>query len=257
MRLDDDAALDRLRREVLPTLNDDRALSLCVVLVERASAYRGWAWGGGRLLADLNRRALPWTAADAGLLFDLARSATGQTVITVLKAAVNAAERLDVVERSGCVNHIRHALERIDANPHEPSERARLRLRLALLIESAGTARAGVRTGMLHVEDGWSQAALECLSVVTADVDVVSDVLTHAATIPSGPRPTKSWLKRTGELLAGRPGVVALVRELLELAHTCEPAETEFWGTRALLRIGSRIWSGGCCGPRWWPANHG
>jgi hypothetical protein len=72
--------------------------------------------------------------------------------------------------------------------------------------------------------------AVERLLAVPTDVDVVSDLLADAASIPSGPRPSKAWLKRTGELLAGRPGVVALVRELLELAHTCKPVEVDFWG---------------------------
>jgi hypothetical protein len=239
LRFDDDEAVAHLRRDVLRTLSDERALSLYVVLVEHASADQGWIWGGGRLLADLNRRSLPWTSVDVGLLFKLALRAKHHTVITVLKAAAAAAERLDRAERIRCVYHFRRALRLVDAGSYDPSERARLRVRLRALLDSADPAvQTSVRASMIHVEDGWGPVALQRLLAVTTDVDIVSDLLAHAATIPSGPRPTKAWLKRTGELLAGRPGVVALVHELLELAHSCEPVEVELWGIRIAQRVG-------------------
>ncbi|MCW6010108.1 DUF4132 domain-containing protein [Micromonospora sp. CPCC 205371] len=222
----------------LRALSDEQALSLYVVLVERASAYRGWSWNGGRVFNDLRRRALPWSAADVGLLFELAREARAQTVITVLKAAVGAAERLDPADRGGLVEHFRHALTHIDADWYDPSERARVRLRLRALIESADPAAgARVRTSVVHVEDGWSLVLVERLAAITSGAEAVSDLLAHAASIPVGPRPTKSWLKRTTELLARHPGVLPMVRELLELAHTCEPAETEWFGFRTPVRI--------------------
>ncbi|MEW2383885.1 DUF4132 domain-containing protein [Micromonospora sp. NPDC047707] len=260
MRFDDNEAVGRLRRHVLPTLDDERALSLYVVLVDRASACRAWSWGGARLFVDLNRRLLPWTAGDVQLLFALTIDAAYPTDITVLKAAAAAAEQLDPAERTDCVDSFQQALRQVDAGWYDSGDRARLRLRLRALIESVSPSTPGkVQTGVIHVEDGWSRVAVERLSAVTADVDVVSNLLAHTGTIPAGPRPSKTWLKRTGELLADRPRVVALVRELLELAHTCEPAEVESWGFQFPQRIGPNnadlarglLWAAAASGEPW------
>ncbi|SBT46894.1 DUF4132 domain-containing protein [Micromonospora narathiwatensis] len=263
VRMDNPAAPTPIDHDILRTLSDERALSLCVVLVESAAAHRGWEWTGGRLLADLGRRSLPWTPADVDLLFTLARGATHQTVITVLKAAAGAAESLDPADRAGLVAHFREALRQVEADSYDPSQRGRVALRLRALIESAVPAAPGrVRVGVIHVEDGWSQVAVERLLAVTVDTDAVSDLLDHAGRIPPGPRPSRSWLKRAGDLLAGRRGVVALVRELLELAHTCEPAELDYWGVTYRARVGPSsadlvrglLWSAQVTGEQWLPS---
>jgi hypothetical protein len=261
--MDDPRVPVSLDHALLRTLSDERALSLCVVLVESAAAHRGWLWAGGRLLGDLGRRPLPWTPADVDLLFTLARGATDQALITVLKAAAGAAESLDPAQRAGLVEHFRHGLRQLEEDHYDPSQRSRVGLRLRALIDSVGPAAGGgVRVGVIQVEDGWSRAAVERLLAVTAETEVVSDLLAHVGRIPPGPRPSAAWLKRAGALLAGRPGVVALVRELLELAHTCEPAELDYWGMTYRARIGpdsvdlirGLLWAAQVSGERWLPS---
>jgi hypothetical protein len=261
-RFDKDGALAHLDGALLSTLTDEQALALCLLLVERAPHYRGWAWDGGWVLTELTRRALPWTAADVGLLFDLSRAVDGrkQTALTVLKTAATVAEGLDPAARAACVRHFQEALRQIDEGHHEPATRARLRHRMRALVESVDPAATeGVRTSAIHRQDSWSVAAIERLAAVTTDVDAVSDLLTHAAAIPASPRPTKAWLKRTGELLDGRPAVVALVRDLLELAHNCPHVDTGFWGYRHQQRIGANnahltrglLWTAVVAGEPW------
>lgn len=221
--LTDDAELDPLRAAIR-TLSEEQALSLYLLLVEHASTYRGWNWGGARLFVLLHVRPLPWTADDVRLLFDLAQSARDWTVLTTVKAAPAAAERVAAAELS--VEQLTAALRKVETEVFDASERVRLMVRLRLLIEAAyPSTGATVRTGVIRIKDGWSHAALERPLAVTEDVRVVSDLLEHAAKIPSGPRPSKAWLTRTGELLAGRPGVAGLVRDLLELVYACEPVE--------------------------------
>jgi len=132
----DSAVLDVFDHAVLPTMSAEQALSACVVLVENASAHQGMWWTGGRFLADLARRALPWTAADVDLLLTLARRAPDHTALTVLKAAVAAAESLDPAERTGLVEQFREARRRVEVDRHEvASQRARVGLRVRALIE--------------------------------------------------------------------------------------------------------------------------
>jgi hypothetical protein len=242
LRFDDEAALTQLRSDVLRTLRDDQALSLYVLVVDAAAAHRGWEWPGGiRLFTDLGRRPLAWTAADVALLFDLAEEAKDQTVVIVFRAAVAAAEQLDPAQRAGCVEGFERARRRIDEGFYDSGERARLQARLRLLVESARPpAPATVRTGVFFLDDGWGLAAVEHLREVTTDADAISDLLSHAATIPRGPRPSKAWLRRTGELVADRPGVATAVRDLLELARTCEPFMSDYrgWGFLVPQRIG-------------------
>ena len=65
----------------------------------------------------------------------------------------------------------------------------------------------------------------------------LGELLDHALTRTSGPRPTKAWLRRTGELLEGRPDLVALLHALLDLAHTCAPAPVHYWYGDYGLRV--------------------
>ncbi|WP_326552245.1 hypothetical protein [Micromonospora sp. NBC_01813] len=133
----DDEGISRLSRDVLPTLSSEDALSFLVVLVQRASAYRGRAWRGSRLIVQLGRRSLPWTAADVTLAFEFAAVADHRTAVTLLKVAVNSAERLDPTDRSACLENFELALRQVDGDWPDSAGRAHLRSRVRALIGSA------------------------------------------------------------------------------------------------------------------------
>ena len=226
-------------RRIAKTLSDDVALSLYVLLVEDAARYSGyWGWSGGRIVTDLARRPLPWTAPDVELLFELALTARRHNVSTAARAAATVADNVDPAVRHGCVRHVPQLLKRLLDEYDDAGGRTRLAAQLRALVEAADPpTRPTVRTAVIDMTDGWGGAAVERLASVTTEVDAVSTLLAHAAGIPAGPRPTQKWLRRTDELLAAHPALTPLVRELVELGYTCPPIETTYYGTPVPMRI--------------------
>jgi hypothetical protein len=230
-------AVEHFRHRVLPDLDDERVRSVIVALAERASNYRGWGWEAARLFRALEGRRPAWTAADVELLFGLAHQASEYSTVSVLRVATGAAEGLDPADRGPLVERFREAQKLVDASTsREAGERAQLLRRLVLLVDIAD---GGVPAwaGRIRVEDGWSRAAVEHLRSAPAGVEALGALLDHALTVTSGPRPTKTWLRRTGELLDGRSELVALLHDLLELAYTCQPAQVEQWYGNFLMRV--------------------
>jgi hypothetical protein len=234
----DDEAVRDVRRAA-KKLDDDLALSLYVLLVEDAALHREhYGWSGGRIVTDLARRPLPWTAPDVELLFDVALTAHHYNVTTAAKAAVGVAESVDPALRHGIVPRLPELITRLRDEHYDPGGRARLAARMRALIEAADPpTRAAVRTGVIDMTDGWGAAAVERLEAVTTNVDAVSALLAHAAAVPAGPRPKPAWLRRTDELVAAHPGLMPLVRELVELGHTCRPIDTTYYGMTLPMRI--------------------
>ncbi|GAA3219373.1 DUF4132 domain-containing protein [Dactylosporangium siamense] len=231
-------AVERFLRRDLPDLDDAQIRSVTVALAERAAAYVGWGWHAARLFPALANRRPAWTATDAELLFDLAHRAPEGTLVTVLRIATGAAETLDLAGRTGLVERFRDAQKLVEAPSwHEAGERANLLRRLARLADNAADG-AAAWAGRIRIGDGWSRAVVEHLRTAPAGVDALGPLLDHALTLTSGPRPTKVWLRRTGELLDGRPELVGLVRDLLDLAHAAPPAVVAFWHGDFRLRVG-------------------
>ncbi|WP_326999892.1 DUF4132 domain-containing protein [Dactylosporangium sp. NBC_01737] len=225
-------AVEHFHRRVLPDLDDAQVRSVTVALAEWASDHRGWSWEAARLFPALANRRPAWTVSDVELLFDLAHRAAEQSTATVLRIATGAAEALDLAGRSRLVEQFRRAQKLVDPPAlRNVAERAQLLRRLILLADNADTADGGATTwaGRIRVEDGWSRAAVEYLRPARPGADTLGELLDHALTVTSGPRPTKTWLQRTGELLDGRPDLVTLLHALLHLAHTCAPAPVHYW----------------------------
>ncbi|WP_327000147.1 DUF4132 domain-containing protein [Dactylosporangium sp. NBC_01737] len=228
-------AVEHFRHRVLPDLDDEHLRSVTVALAERTS-IRGWAWEAARLFPALEARRPVWTAADVGLLFDLAHR-EHDSPVTVLRVAVTAAEGLDPAERELLAERFRLAQPLVDATTsREASERAQLLRRLVLLADTAGGG-APSWAGRIRVEDGWSHAAVEHLRTAPPGAGALGPLLDHALAVASGPRPTKTWLRRTGELLDGSPELVALLHDLLHLAHSCRPATVRHWYGDYRMRV--------------------
>ncbi|GAA3453792.1 DUF4132 domain-containing protein [Dactylosporangium matsuzakiense] len=231
---------EHFRRTVVPGLSDEQVRWATIHLAERAAAADNWYMDDGRLLPALATRRPAWSAAEVARLFDLGLQATPYSVVTVLRVAAGAAETLDPAERRGLAGRIRAARQRVDEPTYsEAGERVRLHSRLTALAESADGS-PNVWLGRIHVEDGWSRAAVDLLGRAAAGTDpqAVRDLLDHARALASGPRPTRAWLGGAAALLDGRPGLLALVHDLLELAHTCPPALTRAYGSHYPVRVG-------------------
>ncbi|HTJ39128.1 MAG TPA: DUF4132 domain-containing protein, partial [Dactylosporangium sp.] len=235
----DAAAVEHFRHRVLPDLDDEAVRSVTIALAERASNYRGWAWEAARLFPALAERRPAWTAGDVELLFDLAHRAEEESRVTVLRVATGAGEAMGPADRGPLVERFRRAQRLVEGHSwRESGERAQLLRRLVLLVDTPQRG-AAAWAGRIRVEDGWSRAAVQRLAAVPgADTEAVAALLDHALDLTSGPRPTKAWLRRAGELLDGRPGLVALLHDLLRLAHTCEPAMVERWYADYRTRVG-------------------
>jgi Domain of unknown function (DUF4132) len=235
LRWDHPDIVDHFRKEVVPLVDDELAVSLAIVLLEIVASHRKY-WRGADPLLDLSRRALRWQPEDVSLLFSLLPGDDSWVLGEAMRVAVGAAERLDPADQIGLTDQFQKGLERLDQDNAAPGERSKLRVRLRGLLRSAGKPRSDVDTSMIYV-DGWSRVALVRLAAVTEDVERISELLIHAASATSGPRPTKAWLKRASELLAGISGAPTLVRDLLEAIPTCDPAPTRAFGTTVQLRI--------------------
>ncbi|MET7420095.1 DUF4132 domain-containing protein [Dactylosporangium sp. NPDC005555] len=228
-------AVEHFHHRVLPDLDDEQLRSVVVALAERAANYRGWAWEAARLFPALANRRPAWTPVDVELLFGLAHQASEYSVVTVARVATVAAESLDLDGRSTLVECFREAQKLVDTSAlREATERAQLLRRLMWLADNAADG-AAAWAGRIRVEDGWSRAAVEHLRAAPADAAAIAGLLDHALTLTSGPRPTKAWLRRTGELLDGP--LVALVHHLLQLAHTCPPAMVRQWYADMTMRV--------------------
>ncbi|MEV0132442.1 DUF4132 domain-containing protein [Dactylosporangium sp. NPDC050688] len=215
------------RHHVLPGLDDAQVRSVVIVLAERAVTSHIWVWQAAHLFPALEGRRPAWTTADVELLFGLAHQAPQDAVVPVLRVATGAAEALDPVGKAALTYRIREALQLVDApGTGGEGERVRLLQCLALLAETGGGSPP-VWAGRIRYGDGWSRAAVEHLRRVPAGA--LGELLEHALTVTSGPRPTKGWLRRTAGLLDGHPELVKLLRELLELAHTCRPVPFMDW----------------------------
>ncbi|MGI5237846.1 DUF4132 domain-containing protein [Dactylosporangium sp. CA-139066] len=232
-------AVEHFHHRVLPDLDDELVRSVTIALAERAAGYGGWAWEAARLFPALLLRRAAWTAADVELLFDLAHRASEHSVVTVLRIATGAAEGLGPAGRIPLAERFREAQKLVDASSsREAGERAQLRRRLLVLADTT-PAGAPAWQRRIVVEDGWSRAAVERLAAVpAAEAEAAVALLDHALEVTSGPRPTKTWLRRAGELLDGRPGLVALLHDLLTLAHACPPAPVEQWHGSFRTRVG-------------------
>ena len=253
-------AMERWRTKEVPRLADDVAASWAVALVECLAEREGW-WTAMTLLPALSRRKLPLDCADVALLFDLAnRTASGHGLLDGLKAATAAAERLELSDWAPLEPRFRLALQNLDQDQSEPSDRARLRAKLRRLMASGSPGgRLTVDVSPVHSSDGWGPHAIRRLDAVTDDVGPVSDLLSHAATATSGPRPTKSWEKRMGEILAATPPAPALLDDLLDGVLTCTPATVERWGFQYRETVGpdngdlvrGLIWAARMLDPPW------
>ncbi len=176
---------------VVPGLTDEQVRWATIALAERAARHYGWSWDGARLFPTLAGRKPAWTVAEVRRLLDLGLEATPYSVVTVLRVAAGAAEALDPAERRPLTGRFAAARLRVDEPAQgEAGERARLRMRLALLTDSLGG--ASTWRGRIHVEDGWSRAAVACLAASTAGRDAVRALLDHALALASGPRPSKA-----------------------------------------------------------------
>ncbi|MFF5227753.1 DUF4132 domain-containing protein [Dactylosporangium sp. NPDC000521] len=222
-------AVEHFHHHVLPGLDDAQVRSVIVVLAELASHSRGWAWQAGRLLPSLEGRRPAWTGSDVELLFDLALQTPEDGPTRVLRVAVGAAEVLEPTGRGMLADRFRAAQKLVEPSTSAAAgERAQLLRRLVLLADTAG-GDTPAWAGRIRVGDGWSRATVEHLRSAPAGADELGPLLDHALALASGPRPTKAWARRAAELLDGRPQLVALLHDLLELAYTCRPAQVEHW----------------------------
>jgi hypothetical protein len=232
--------VERFRKEVLPTLDGELAMSLLIVLAEMATAYRGWSWEGIRVLGALGRRVLPWTGEDAALVLTMALKTNDRTALSVFRASFSAVEQLDPGGRAQCLAQLRAATAYIDGLSLPSGDRStlRARLRALLLADEPATPQSRVDTDMIHTDDGWGPFAVGRLTGVVDDPGAITNLLEHAAGIPSGPRPTQAWLKRAVGLLDGVGSAPGLVHDLLIGAATCEPAPVRIDGYDQRVRVG-------------------
>lgn len=150
--------MDRWRTKEVPRLADDVAASWAVALVECLAEGEGW-WTAMTLLPALSRRKLPLDLADVALMLDLAsRTGTQPGLLDGLKAAVVAAERLEQRDWAMLEPRLRLALQNLDQDQSEPSDRARLRTKLRRLMASgAPGSRLTVDVSPVHSSDGWGR----------------------------------------------------------------------------------------------------
>jgi hypothetical protein len=239
----DERAIARFLHDVLPGLDDAQVRSTVIALAERAASDgRSWTLETGRLFPALEGRSPAWTVADVERLFGLAHKAYKDDEDTaVLRVAVNAARTLPPAGQGALVERFREAEELVEPTTSRGAEeRAELRRRLVLLADTADTPdrTAPAWAGRILIEDGWSRAAVDYLRTAPADAGALAALLDHALTLTSGPRPTKTWLRGTGELLQDRPELVTVAHDLLELAHTARPTVVTLYGGSYRTRVG-------------------
>jgi hypothetical protein len=224
------------RRQVVPGLDDEIAISVTVTLVRDINIRRFW-WTASVLLPVMNRRRLPWVRVDVALLFALANRVEGYGKLDALKAATSAARHLAPADVATLAPEVEQALTWVESEDGRAGDRARLRTKLRALLPAAGERASRVETHLIREGDGWSRLAIERLAAVDEHADRVAELVDHVATATAGPRPTMAWERRARDLIAGVPGIDTLVRELLETVVTCEPMPTSVHSPRIRVRV--------------------
>jgi hypothetical protein len=252
--------MESWRTNEIPRLPEDVAASWAVALVECLAKQDGW-WTAMTLLPALSRRKLPLDIDDVALMLDLAnRTDPRDGLLDGLKAAVAAAERLEQSEWVTLEPQFRLALQNLDQDQDQPSDPARIRVKLRRLMASASPGgRLTVDVSPVNSSDGWGPFAIRRLDAVRDHAGPVSDLVAHAASATSGPRPTKSWEKRMGEILASAPPAPALLDDLLNGVLTCAPATVHSVGFDYQERVGpdngdlvrGLIWAARISEPPW------
>jgi Domain of unknown function (DUF4132) len=230
------AQAEHWRRETLPGLDDETAISVTVALVHAYSSG-GSEWAATMVLPGLHRRRLPWGHVDVALLFGLAAQVEGYRHVDALKVATNAARCLAPADAAKLAPEIRRALRWVESEEERPGDRARLRTKLRALLPATEERASRVDTQLIRAGDGWSHFAIDRLAAVDEHAERVTQLLEHVAGATSGPRPTKVWERRARELTAGVPSIEALVHDLLEGVVTCEPAIMSRFGLRVRVRV--------------------
>jgi hypothetical protein len=232
--------VEQFRKEVLPTVDTELAVSLLIVLAEKAAASDDWSWEGISVVAALGRRAVPWAAEDVELLLTMAMKTRGRTAISVFRASFSAVERLDETGQTRCLPHLRAAVAYLDELSIPSGDRSTLQARLRALLTAIAppTPLSHVDTSVIRADDGWGPFAIDRLTRVDDDTGRITNLLEHAMGVSSGPRPTQAWVRRTGELLAGVGSAPDLVHDLLVGAATCEPAPVRMHGLNYRVRVG-------------------
>ncbi|GAA2385276.1 hypothetical protein [Dactylosporangium salmoneum] len=201
---DYDDAVGRMRGTVAAA-GDEVALSFVVVIGNMLRSWRT-SWCGAALLADLNRRALPWRPADVAMLFGFIGDLDDRNVPLLVRAATGAAGRLDPAGRGSLAPLARAALADLDRRESLTSaERTRLRALLRALLADAD---------LVHGGDGWGRAALPLLRTATGAAPFVAH-LERAA-----PTPTAAWFARAAALLEP-----LLVHDLLAAVADGDPSD--------------------------------
>jgi hypothetical protein len=191
-------------RDVLLPRMDDRAVaSVAVALVDDLGTPGKWVEVYELLSAVAGRR-LPYDEVDAALLFDLTDAADGYGELFGLRLAVGAVERLPRDRRAAFAGRLARALDLLDADDYQPTDRAKLRLRIRDLLAAVRPAVPAGTVDTSHIQpvDDWSRRATARLAEIDDGVAAWSALLRHAAGATSGPGPTKTWLRRARELVA-------------------------------------------------------
>jgi hypothetical protein len=208
------------------------AVSAAAAAVERrrlqqdaADSHRGVSFEAAdsfpsEVLDALKRRRLPFTGEDVELLLDLGTTTMRHDRILgrsyeTLSFGVSAARHL--LQREPGYPAVLAALDRagpaLDAlGPGGGGGSLRRRIRALV----AGQAPGGLLDlSVFDARDGWTEPAGDVLRRHAAawdDVQQLVALIAHA----SGPRPTKAWRRRSGELAASYKSYGELLRGLLE-----------------------------------------
>ncbi|GAB3851880.1 hypothetical protein ACFPIJ_53670 [Dactylosporangium cerinum] len=235
-----DNAVGRMRGTVAAA-DDEVAVSVVVVVGDMLRSWRA-DWCGAALLADLNRRALPWQLTDVALLFRFVDDLDDANVPLMLRAATSAAGRLDRPDRQSLVPLAQAALAGLNRRRSLTStERSRLRALLRALL-----ADAGAEVDLVHAGDGWGRAALPLLRTAIGAGPLVAH-LERAA-----PTPTTAWFTRAAGLLQATPDGPRLVHDILaaaaggdpsDFADAAENFEPRWVGPDNALVVRGLIWS--------------
>lgn len=195
----------------------------------------------GMVLAGLQPRRLPFSAADVELMLDLG---VEKTAFWRIGYPVAAAERM-LARAPGSppvLASLERASRRLEEHPkaaYEPELRAaRIRIRALLA--------ASVPGGLLDlsvVEDGdaWAEPARTALESHARRWEGVQDLLAHFASA-RGSKPTKRWAGRATELFGTHPEAASLTRQLLDLVLEIDVVVTPDavpWPPRWLLTPGN------------------
>jgi hypothetical protein len=229
--------LRRWRPDRIRGLPDEVAASLMMVLLAGLADQDG-SLAAIILLPTLSRRKLPLDRTDAALAFALAHRVRGYGLLHGLKAAVTAAGRLPPEDRLTLEKQFAYALEQLDRDESEPSDRAKVRVKLRGLLASGSRAGGRVDVSAVHQGDGWGRFAVELLRGRHDAAGAIPDLVSYLATATSGPRPTRAWVKRASELIERAPDGEGLIRDLLDGVLTCQPVGIEQWGQVYETRVG-------------------